>query len=122
MSDELLPCPFCGGKAALYPDEPEDPETPWLVYCVACGNGTDYEEKQYAIRLWNRRAVAASLAAHAQAVDALRELLSIADLAKHSAEDHLQYIDLCAVCQARSALAQIEAGKEKQRWLTNWAG
>ena len=52
MTDKLLPCPHCGGKAKI-----EDPtHSPW-IRCTGCGIRTaPYGWKQDAIKAWNRRA------------------------------------------------------------------
>ena len=55
--DELLPCPFCGGGAAII-------EREGRMYDVGCGShdcyltaGADwYLIKSEAVRLWNHRA------------------------------------------------------------------
>ena len=57
MSEELKPCPFCGGAAKLY-DNQEHP----YIYRVACtdcktayGYSFSYSEKHTAIKTWNER-------------------------------------------------------------------
>lgn len=53
MSDELKPCPFCGGEAKC---EIQDGEMFYFVECVDCGNATCgwvYESR--AIEKWNAR-------------------------------------------------------------------
>ena len=51
---ELLPCPFCGGKALVSPDE--DYRNRWSVYCGECGMGDDsYKAAAWAAEDWNRR-------------------------------------------------------------------
>ena len=52
---ELLPCPFCGGKAELYGINNSNP---FIVYCTNCGvemgNEKDFLTYQ-AIEAWNTR-------------------------------------------------------------------
>lgn len=53
MSDELKPCPFCGGRAELYGSWQDS----WIVECVKCHASTDdYKENFDAILAWNARA------------------------------------------------------------------
>lgn len=55
MSDELLPCPFCGGEASIVQHE----KGKWLVFCAdvyGCGTEGWYEVTPTdAIAAWNRR-------------------------------------------------------------------
>ena len=67
----LLPCPFCGGKGALWTDvhaygsdEDEvnsmrlDPERPYRVECETCSTcGPQVVSAEEAVRLWNKRVV-----------------------------------------------------------------
>ena len=64
MDVDLLPCPFCGGKAkAMHLDYGDEVQTVWGVFCVpdlnaehAHGHYIDnYATKQEAIDAWNRR-------------------------------------------------------------------
>lgn len=74
MTDELKPCPFCGGKANLVSDySSEQDETRWNVWheCEGCegesaGYGSSYhpwfdtpwyKTKAEALHAWNRRVV-----------------------------------------------------------------
>lgn len=56
MIEELLPCPFCGGKASWASDESLDD---WIPQCTAegcwCMLGA-YATEAEAIDAWNRRA------------------------------------------------------------------
>lgn len=53
MSEELKPCPFCGGNAEsrMYDNE-------WFVQCIQCFNSTaaDHQQEADAVAAWNRRA------------------------------------------------------------------
>ena len=60
---ELLPCPFCGGKASLLWDQISG-RTASFVKCSVCGCGartqqvvisTEYSSDEKAAELWNRR-------------------------------------------------------------------
>ena len=61
MSEELLPCPFCGGEAKLQ-DFQSASGRMWLVGCsdntcvIPCDTSLGYLTKQRAIKAWNRRA------------------------------------------------------------------
>ncbi|MCD8350069.1 MAG: Lar family restriction alleviation protein [Planctomycetaceae bacterium] len=52
MSEELRPCPFCGGEA----DVEMVLNDYWNAYCVDCGaTTTDIIDQNEAIAAWNRR-------------------------------------------------------------------
>lgn len=57
MSEELKPCPFCGGKRAVTVVDDEAEER-FGVKCFDCGGMIDAEKDtlQEAIEAWNRRA------------------------------------------------------------------
>ena len=51
MTDELKPCPFCGGTANIAKGRIE-----FWAYCPNCGARTEfYETEQEAVVAWNRR-------------------------------------------------------------------
>lgn len=53
MSEELKPCPFCGGEANLYKYAKNGK---FLVRCEYCGVETIYfGTEEIAIKAWNRR-------------------------------------------------------------------
>lgn len=60
MSDELKPCPFCGGSE-IYAEEYEHHPGAmrWRVFCAGCMAGVDTGTRQSAdaaVQDWNRRA------------------------------------------------------------------
>lgn len=66
MSEELKPCPFCGGKAEITGgpegwtptfDDPDSGGDPIAVICQSCGCGlySDFDDATEAINAWNRR-------------------------------------------------------------------
>ena len=60
MSEELKPCPFCGGEGVAYlvPDYPKKIGPRYSVICNGCGASvtTIFQYKRDAIDAWNRRA------------------------------------------------------------------
>lgn len=61
MSDELLPCPFCGGEARLQHDTSSDYRRQWK-YLVICTNveacwisGKEFDTPEAAATWWNTR-------------------------------------------------------------------
>lgn len=71
MIDELLPCPFCGGNAALYSKQLQNGDHIMNVRCEVCKASTrmfgcennNYDDENYwnqlaakkAINIWNLR-------------------------------------------------------------------
>lgn len=52
MTEELKPCPFCGGRALTDYDDDDYP----IVQCQFCSARTDWFEKiEDAIKSWNNR-------------------------------------------------------------------
>lgn len=63
MTDELKPCPFCGGKARVEDDQNPTirfvPDYYWVL-CMKCGAASEYMKREKAaIKRWNRRAIKA---------------------------------------------------------------
>lgn len=59
MSEQLKPCPFCGGKAEAYEvmDYPVEIGKRFSVICCGCGAQvtTTFQSKYRAIEAWNER-------------------------------------------------------------------
>jgi Lar family restriction alleviation protein len=58
MSDDLKPCPFCGGNAKRYyrADDSGWENTDWVGCTDGCGASTAcYETKALAVTVWNTR-------------------------------------------------------------------
>ena len=65
MTDELKPCPFCGGEAKWCGDDPEDKHECHFIVCKPCGyefnfsadsNPDTLEELRSEVMVgWNRR-------------------------------------------------------------------
>ncbi len=62
MTQELKPCPFCGGEAELMTGNVRGKRYAWCE-CLQCGvatlgyyNGTEDERIKQARDMWNRRA------------------------------------------------------------------
>ena len=54
MSDELLPCPFCGAEANV--SECQGRDDRFYIWCDGCCCTVMYKSKQDAINAWNTRA------------------------------------------------------------------
>lgn len=58
MSDQLLPCPFCGGEAALHENDWCEPpmQSAYCLNVYDCGvHGREMPTVKEAIAAWNRR-------------------------------------------------------------------
>ena len=55
MTEELKPCPFCGGRGVLLFKRVNE-EMRYKVFCRKCGVGTMYENQETSvIAKWNSR-------------------------------------------------------------------
>jgi Lar family restriction alleviation protein len=114
---ELLPCPFCGGKARLgkWVSGHTPPEETWLVQCGALGCyarvGTTEEDQADAIATWNTRATTPTASELVEALRNIREKasqgMSHGLTADAICEDILRLADAALATEAgRSALKQ----------------
>jgi hypothetical protein len=55
MSNELKPCPYCGGFACTGFDERANDEHNWYVICINCHARTGLYDRETAINKWNTR-------------------------------------------------------------------
>lgn len=59
MSEELKPCPFCGGKAERHTIEDEEPSNAGgdVICCSRCGASSHVEfgRKENLVSVWNTR-------------------------------------------------------------------
>ncbi|MFS0771083.1 Lar family restriction alleviation protein [Sphingomonas sp. 1P08PE] len=73
----LFPCPFCGGKASMRPDDSHS--TAWIIECMTRAQCPIHDRELWAVSKpaviaeWNTRAT--SLTVPAIPVDRLREVL-----------------------------------------------
>lgn len=58
MSEELKPCPFCGGHATSYGTRKMESggSTHCLIHCDECSARLSAETENDAVEAWNRRA------------------------------------------------------------------
>lgn len=69
VTQALLPCPFCGGEAAIDGTRYGYPASHWAK-CSNCGScTTEYTNRASAARAWNTRATEASTAARIAALE-----------------------------------------------------
>lgn len=55
MSDDLKPCPFCGGRPALL-DHNAEYQIQYSVFCRDCwAQSVEVDDTETAIFAWNRR-------------------------------------------------------------------
>ncbi len=67
MSEELKPCPFCGGEASWCGDDPDDVHNCHYIVCISCYVNIDFRNKECAnaetiegaraaaLKAWNTR-------------------------------------------------------------------
>ena len=100
LSDELKPCPFCGGAAALLP-RTCDKNTPYnpadrafpVARCGQCGAealGKDWGKPETAAEKWNTRALLAEQAQEPKAEDAPSDD-ELKDLAHSAYEEAMSF-------------------------------
>lgn len=76
MSEELKPCPFCGGEADLAKGKFGDGKTSHYVECMKCAGMADmYGDSDSAIAAWNTRTKATTLADSEKQVKKLEGVL-----------------------------------------------
>ena len=88
MSDDLKPCPFCGGVATL--SEPDVFSGEREVSCDACGGAgpVSYSDNLEAITAWNHRADTAEVIALRARVAAAEKLAEAAVVARERLLSH----------------------------------
>jgi len=116
MSDNLKPCPFCGGDATLSIGKYGN-GAPWpYIECEQCAASTEPH-------IWNTRAdlhddtkaqLAECEARLRKAVEALKSLIQHAYNCEKELTEELHHMDFCGesllLINARAVLAEIEKG------------
>ena len=55
-SEELKPCPFCGGSSIVYENDCIYPrDYLWSIECDSCGARIQDDRKEEVLRIWNKR-------------------------------------------------------------------
>lgn len=124
MSEELKPCPFCGGKAALRMSWMADGHRYRSVECVECGATTpgNYSEVgDQSVWDWNTRTPEQAIAATLGRGECEMNVL---DTGNEAAYEHYEYIMHCANCHHEFGYVQYnEDGgtwmNEKPRFCPN---
>ena len=120
MTDELKPCPFCGGKAEFEIDEG------WFVFCEKCGSMTVlFDTKPEAKETWNARPIEDKQASENKRLyDALDEIVNRNDFSRYcdisqldeAIEDYNIQIDAIPLIRiAQRALKEAVNSKEFKR-------
>lgn len=100
MSDELKPCPFCGGENVT--NEFDDPF--YSVICGICGASSAFSDEEGAVRLWNARA-AVTDEQFAQAVHDGRAWQAVRECRMSPARGGGWYCSECSVWVAPGPMA-----------------
>jgi Lar family restriction alleviation protein len=104
---ELLPCPFCGGKATCSPAD-DSGEVVYAVACLSCLAQITKCDEMGAIRQWNTRALAAHDLAVGERIERLTKALSeIRDLSSDNYDSD----------RAWALAMQLRARCELHGWL-----
>lgn len=114
MSDQLKPCPFCGGKAELWRAHAE--RTAWIACMSKCSVlvSKEYKTDAEAIAAWNRRAIPAAQ----PSPDVAAQVVAVDHLLHNYLLDEHDEPDLCvdddhwsAIHDAFTALARVKGGE-----------
>jgi Lar family restriction alleviation protein len=110
MSDDLKPCPFCGGNAKRYyrADDSGWENTYWVGCTDGCGASTAcYETKALAVTVWNTRIDTDDMADRIEELEAENKRLKsmIADVIHSTGDDP----EIMAASRAEWAARALEA-------------
>lgn len=59
MTNEILPCPFCGKEAYVFTDDKDTENLRYYIMCLgdSCGLYGAFDHEKEAIDAWNKRAL-----------------------------------------------------------------
>ena len=120
MSDELKPCPFCGGLAEIVDIDEGENAGGSCVCCTTClaSSKVEFGFKENFISNWNRRVQTLAPDAVARLVEAAKWVRDQScegfcrDLPRDDYYDKEMDMD-CAGCRVRAALAAMEANHDR---------
>ena len=121
MSDELKPCPFCGGEADVVFPEFED-NNHGTVMCMTCfATSPDKENWKEAVTAWNTRTDAIAPQQAAEVLLASPDLELVTRAAGDEALEHVQAfadpekcIERCVSNAIKAALKALSQPQEKE--------
>ena len=97
MTDELKPCPFCGGKAEMLGED----DGMYQVVCPNCAANIDNydDEKEVAAKKWNKRKIEDAQAAEIKRMREALELIAKEKFYFARGEEEEQIRRVCEIAE-----------------------